>query len=212
MSIAALDTYKRKTAQHIQRAFRFRRTLTAVQWAESVRRMDGGKRFRFDYAPYEREMHETPYREDVQMTVYMMASRLGKTECMMNILGHAVTESPRRILVMYPTISQAEKWSKETLMSEMVAPTPELDDLIGDGAGRRKSGNTILHKLFPGGVMNIFGSNAPGEMRRAKGNLLIADEIDAIVGAESDEGDALEAARRGLGEQVVGQLVEVFPK
>jgi phage terminase large subunit GpA-like protein len=154
--------------------------------------MDGGKRFRFDFAPYQREMMETPFLPDVQQTAYMLASRNGKTEVMMNILGHSISESPRRILVMYPTISQAEKWSKETLMSELVAPTRELDDIIGDGAGRRKSGNTILHKLFPGGMLNIFGSNAPGEMRRAKGNLILADEIDAITGSESDEGDALE--------------------
>ena len=191
MSVA-LASYKSKTCQNIQRSFRFRRTLTAVEWSERVRRMDGNRPFRFDFAPYQREMMEAPFREDVQTTVYMMASRLGKTEVMMNIIGHGVCESQRRILAMYPTISQAEKWSKETLMTELVAPTPELDRILGDGVGRRKSGNTILHKMFPGGSLNAFGSNAPGEMRRAKGNLLIADEIDAIVGAESDEGDALE--------------------
>ena len=189
---AAIDLYKRKTLAHVERACRFRRQLSALQWAEKVRRMEGGRRFRFDFAPYQREMIQAPYDPNTQMTVYMLASRLGKTEVMMNVLGHAICESPRRILVMYPTISQAEKWSKETLMSELVAPTPEIDCLIGDGAGRRKSGNTILHKLFPGGLMNVFGSNAPGEMRRAKGNLQLADEIDSIVGSESDEGDPLE--------------------
>lgn len=188
----AIELYKRETLENIQRVCRFRRQMSALRWAEEKRRMEGGRRFRFDFAPYQREMIQAPYEPDTQMTVYMLASRLGKTEVMMNILGHGIAESPRRILVMYPTISQAEKWSKETLMSELVAPTPEVDCLIGDGAGRRKSGNTILHKLFPGGLMNIFGSNAPGEMRRAKGNLLAADEIDSIVGSESDEGDPLE--------------------
>ena len=191
----ALTRYRRDTAKYAARAFRFRRTLDALQWSEQVRRMDGGAKFRFDFAPYQREMMSVPYQEGVQATVYMLASRLGKTEVIMNVIGHGIAEQPRRILVMYPTISQAEKWSKETLMSELVAPTPELDGLIGDGAGRRKSGNTILHKLFPGGLMNIFGSNAPGEMRRAKGNLLLADEIDAIAGSESDEGDPLEIFR-----------------
>ena len=189
---SAIDLYKNETLDHIKRVCRFRRQMSALQWAEDVRRMDGGRRFRFDFAPYQREMIQAPYEENVQMVVYMLASRLGKTEVMMNVIGHGISESPRRILVMYPTISQAEKWSKETLMSELVAPTPAIDRLIGDGAGRRKSGNTILHKLFPGGLMNVFGSNAPGEMRRAKGNLLLADEIDSIVGSESDEGDPLE--------------------
>ena len=37
----------------------------------------------------------------------------------------------------------------------------------------------------------MFGANAPGDMRRAKGSLLYADEIDAIKRNESDEGDPL---------------------
>lgn len=192
MTAPAASYYALRTAHHIRRAARWRRQMGITEWSETIRRMEGGKRFRVDYAPYEKEMMETPFREDVQMSVFMMASRLGKTESIMNIIGHGIAESPRRILVMYPTISQAEKWSKETLMNELVHPTPDLDDLIGDGKGRRKSGNTILHKLYPGGLMNIFGSNAPGEMRRAKGNLICADEIDAIVSNDGDEGDALE--------------------
>lgn len=192
MSEAALDRYYRGTRRHLERAFRFQRTMTAPEWSEKVRRMEGGRRFRFDFAPYQREMMEAPYDPRVQMTVYMLASRMGKTEVVMNQIGHSIAEAPRRVLVMYPTISQTEKWSKETLMGELVNPTPDLATLIGDDSGRRKSGNTILHKLFPGGLVNAFGSNAPGEMRRAKGNFLFADEIDAIESTESDEGDPLE--------------------
>jgi phage terminase large subunit GpA-like protein len=188
----AIDRYKRETALYLARACKFRRALSAPEWSEQVRRMANGKRFRFDFAPYQREMMETPFRQDVHLTVYQMASRMGKTEVFMNVIGHSIAEVPRRILVMYPSISQAEKWSKETFSSELVNPTPELSDLIGDGEGKRKSGNTILHKIFPGGVINIFGASSPGEMRRAKGNLLIADEIDAFASTQTDEGDPLE--------------------
>lgn len=166
--------------------------MDAPTWSEKVRRMENGARYRFDYAPYQREMMETPFREDVQLTVFMLPSRFGKTEVGMNIIGHGICEQPRKILVMYPTISAAEKWSKETLMTGLVNPTPEIAELIGDGEGRRKSNNTILHKLFPGGLLNAFGSNVGTEMRRAKGNLLFADEIDAYESSEADEGDALE--------------------
>jgi len=154
--------------------------------------MEGGRRYRFDFAPYQREMMETPYRKDVQMTVYQLASRMGKTEVVMNVIGHGIAEEQRKILVMYPVADDAEKWSKETLMQQTVDPTPELARLIGDGEGRRLTGNTILHKQFPGGMLAAFGSNAPGKIRRAKGNLLFADEIDAIKQNEADEGDPLE--------------------
>ena len=62
---------------------------------------------------------ETPFDPNVQMTVFQLASRLGKTEVCMNIIGHSIAESPRRILTLYPTSSQAEKWSKETLEKEL---------------------------------------------------------------------------------------------
>jgi phage terminase large subunit GpA-like protein len=188
----ALELYKRETIKHLRRVCRFRRSLSAVEWSEQIRRMPGGRRFRFSKAPYQREMMETPFHPDVQMTVYMMPSRSGKTETFMNVIGRQITEDACNIIVMYPTISQSEKWSKDTLMTELVESTPELDSILGNASGKRKSGNTLLHKLFPGGSINIFGANVAGEARRAKGRLLIADEIDAIDVPESGEGDPLE--------------------
>ena len=164
-------------------------TRPATQWAEEVRRMDGGRLYRFDFAPYQRQMMQAPFDPGVQMTVFQTASRMGKTEVMMNIIGHAIAEAPRRILWLMPTTSQAEKWSKETLEKELFENTPPLQYLVR--GGKRQSSNTILHKVFPGGILNAFGGNAPGEMRRAKGDLLGADEIDSLMESKSDEGDQL---------------------
>tara|TARA_R100000458_G_C8274851_1_gene249834 strand:+ start:1454 stop:3364 length:1911 start_codon:yes stop_codon:yes gene_type:complete len=188
----ALKKYVASMADALPRCFKFRAAMSAPAWAESVRRMDGGRRYRFDFAPYQREMMETPFKPEVQKTVFQCGSRLGKTETVMNILGHSISEAPRRILVLYPTTSQAEKWSKETLEKELFEPTPALQWLVR--GGRRNSSNTILHKLFPGGLINIFGANSPGEMRRAKGSLLFCDEVDAIQESDGqrDEGDQLE--------------------
>jgi len=76
-------------------------------------------------------------------------------------------------------------------MGELVEPTDALTGLLQDGRGRRLANNTILSKIFPGGYISMFGANVPGDFRRAKGNFLYADEIDAIAIAESDEGDQL---------------------
>ena len=190
MNNCSYKRYKQSIAENIGKIFSTEDQLTAIQWAEQIRRMDGGKKYRFDFAPYQREMMETPFDPNVQMTVFQLASRLGKTEVCMNIIGHSIAECPRRILTLYPTSSQAEKWSKETLEKELFESTPQLQWLVR--GGRRNSSNTILHKLFPGGLINIFGGNAPGEMRRAKGNLLFADEVDALQASTGDEGDQLE--------------------
>ena len=190
--VTALKTLKTQIKADAARAFRYTPPMDAIEWAETKRRMEGGRRFKFSYAPYEREMMDTIYSPDVQLTVFMLASRLGKTEVAMNAIGHAIEQQPRRILVMYPTVSQAEKWSKETLNTELIQTTPSLSTIFGDGSNRRMSANTILHKQFPGGLLNAFGANSPGEMRRAKGNFLFADEIDAIQESDTDEGDPLE--------------------
>ena len=173
----SLKPYHDPTTMAVDRSFAFQATRAATEWSEEVRRMEHG-RYRFSFAPYQREMMEAPYDPRVQLVVYMLASRLGKTEVVMNMIGHAIDELPRRILTLYPTTSQAEKWSKETFEQELCEPTPALQFLVR--GGRRNSANTILHKLFPGGLLNIFGANSPGEMRRAKGNFLFADEIDAL--------------------------------
>jgi phage terminase large subunit GpA-like protein len=188
--MTGIEKYISETPENIEKIFNNNKLLTASEWAENVRRMDGGKQYRFAFAPYQKEMMMTPFDSKIQMTVFQLASRLGKTEVCMNIIGHSIAENPRRILTLYPTTSQAEKWSKETLEKELFESTPQLQWLVR--GGRRDSSNTILHKLFPGGLINIFGGNAPGEMRRAKGNLLFADEVDALMSQTGDEGDQLQ--------------------
>ncbi len=93
---------------------------------------------------------------------------------------------------MWPTTGQAEKFSKDALDGELFSTTPTLNYLSSQ-SGKRKSDQTILHKSFRGGSLTAFGANAPGELRRAKGSFLAADEIDAIVSkeGEADEGDIL---------------------
>lgn len=169
--------------------------LSPVDFAEKVRRLprreSGSNRFSFDYAPYQRYPYECLFDENTLEVVFQLFSRGGKTELVMNAMGYWVVELPSRILVLYPTESAAEKWSKQTLMTELVEPTKAVADILGEGRGRRKSSNTILFKQFPGGYIQAFGGRAPAEMRRAKGNRLFADEIDSIEQEDGDEGDVL---------------------
>ena len=171
-------------------------------WAETIRRMPGGyetaQPFTFAYAPYQLE----PYLEcfnprNIEVDL-MWFSRGGKSEIVQNVLGRTIHQKPCRIGVMWPTLGQAKKWSKDDFMGSLVDPTPELYALIGDGTGRRKSDNTLLHKIFTGGLIDMVGANAVGDLRRMKYRLGYGDEIDAIVEITSDEGSQLEIfAKRG---------------
>jgi phage terminase large subunit GpA-like protein len=190
--ISLAERRKRRT-QYLDRCFSTWAIKPPAEWAVQVRRMPakhGASRpFSFDYAPYQRAMFDSLFDPTVQESIFQLYSRGGKSEVVLNAIGYWIDELPSDIFVMWPTLGQAKKWSKDQLQRELIDPTPSLGALIGDGTGRRKSDNTLLHKIYPGGLIDMVGANSPGDIRRAKGNRLYADEIDAIVEVQSDEGD-----------------------
>jgi phage terminase large subunit GpA-like protein len=179
----------------LDRNLSFWSVMPPAEWATTVRRMPdehgATKEFSFDFAPYQREMFEELFNPRNQEIVFQLFSRGGKSEVVLNALGYTIDQRPCRIGVMWPTLGQAKKWSKDDFQISLIEPTPPLLDLVGDGIGRRKSDNTILHKLYAGGLIDIVGANAPGDLRRMKARFLYADEIDAVVEISSDEGDQL---------------------
>lgn len=159
-------------------------------WAEEVYRLPNGGRFRWDFAPYTKRMFLSQFDRQTIETVFQLYSRGLKSTVVLLAIGYVIDQAPRRILSLWPTNSQAEKWSKDNLCGELLNTTPCLN-FLGDQSGRRIGTQTILHKLFPSGLIDIFGANAPGDMRRAKGSFLYAEEIDAIDTTQTDEGDQL---------------------
>lgn len=192
ISLAAMRT---AAADLLERNFAPWSIMAPIDWARTVRRMPdeygATKSFSFDYAPYELEPFLECFNPLNQEVVLQMFSRGGKSEIVLNVLGWTIHQRPCRIGVLWPTLGQAKKWSKDDFTGSLIDPTNELFDLVGSGAGRRKSDNTLLHKLFAGGLIDIVGANAPGDLRRMKARVLYADEIDAIVEIGTDEGDQL---------------------
>lgn len=164
--------------------------ITPEEWATTVYRLPTGNKFTFEYAPYSKQMFQALFDKQVIETCFQLYSRGLKSTMILLALGYIIDQAPRRILSLWPTNSQAEKWSKDILCGELFNTTPCLNK-YGDGSKKRTGGNTLLHKAFPGGLIDIFGANAPGDMRRAKGSCLYADEIDAVKTEETDEGDQL---------------------
>jgi phage terminase large subunit GpA-like protein len=170
--------------------FRPPEKLNVWQWAEKYRRL--GKdvtakpgRYRVAPTPYQREPQESFEDDDVQTTVLLWASRLGKTEMMNNLQGKKIHNDPMGILVCYPTLDSAKKWSKEFFMP-MVRATPVLKRLIRNSKSR-DSENTILSKRFPGGKVSAIGANSPSGFRQIQAPCVNCDEIDAMEnGPEGD--------------------------
>lgn len=178
-------------------SFRYVEKMSPVEWAEEVYRLPTGGRFSFDYAPYSRKMFESLFDRQNIETILQLYSRGLKSTVILLAIGYTIDQSPRRILSLWPTDSQAEKFSKDALVGELFDTTDCLK-FLGSACKKRTGSVTLLHKAFPGGLIDLFGANAPGNMRRAKGSFLYADEIDAIDTTTTDEGDQLQIfAKRG---------------
>jgi len=118
-----------------------------------------------------------------------MASQIGgKTEMCNNLLGYHMDHEPTNCVVMYPTIEATERYSKRKF-APMARDSPALAKLLSP-ARSRDSGNTITVKEFLGGSVYFVGAASPSSLRQSSGEVLIADEIDAMD--DGDEGDPVE--------------------
>jgi phage terminase large subunit GpA-like protein len=166
--------------------------LTVSQWADRYRVLspEGSFRagpFNSDDAPYQREFMDICGDPRYQSVVGMWASQSGKTETLNCVAGYYIDQDPSPILMLQPTEKMAEAWSKDRL-APMLRDTPRLKGKVSD-ARSRDSGNTILHKQFPGGHLTVAGSNSPASLASRPIRILLLDEIDRYPPSAGSEGD-----------------------
>jgi phage terminase large subunit GpA-like protein len=119
-------------------------------------------------------------------------TQLMKTEFVLNIIGYHIDQDPAPMLIIQPTEKGGEAFSKDRV-DPMMRDTPTLRDKVGDKR-QRDSGNTILHKQFPGGHLTIVGANAPGDLAMRPVRLVLFDETDKYPASAGKEGDPIALA------------------
>jgi len=138
--------------------------------------------------PYQREVLEalSPHSRYAQV-VLMWGSQLGKTEMLLTLIAYIIAMQPGPILVVQPTLSMAEAFSKDRI-SPMIRDMEILRGLVADPKAR-DAGSTIFHRRFVGGHLTIVGSNSPAGLASRPVRYLLMDELDrweASAGAEGD--------------------------
>lgn len=124
----------------------------------------------------------------------MSSAQIGKTELLNNVVGYYMAYDPAPILVLQPTLEMAQTWSKDRL-SPMLRDTPCLKEKVSK-ASAKTSGNTMLHKTFPGGHVTMAGANSPASLASRPIRIVLADEIDRYPPSAGTEGDPLSLARK----------------
>jgi phage terminase large subunit GpA-like protein len=139
----------------------------------------------------------TPYLEEVmealspssrcERVVLMAGAQVGKTECGLNWVGFVIHHAPGPMLLVQPTVEAMKRVSRQRI-DALIEATPVLAERVRDPRSR-DSGNTLLMKEFPGGVLVMTGANSAVGLRSMPVRYLFLDEVDGYPGDVDDEGD-----------------------
>lgn len=174
--------------------------LKVSEWAEAHRVLsrensaEAGP-WRNARTPYLVEIMDAYTDPKVKKISVVASSQVGKSECILNILGYTIDQDPSSILYIQPTVDDAKKFSRLRI-APMIRDSPTLRSKVAD-IKSRDSGNTMLQKSFPGGMLTMVGSNSASGLASTPAKVVLGDERDRWALSAGTEGDpwALAEAR-----------------
>jgi len=172
--------------------------LTISQWADKYRALS--QRASAEPGPWRTE--RTPYLREImdclspsspiERTVFMKGAQIGGTECGNNWIGYVIHQAPGPMMAVQPTVEMAKRNSKQRI-DPLIEESEVLRALVSDPRSR-DSGNTVLSKEFPGGVLVMTGANSAVGLRSMAARYLFLDEVDGYPGDVEGEGDPVNLA------------------
>ena len=115
------------------------------------------------------------------------SSQVGKSEFELNCIGYIIHQDPGNILYIHPDIDDAKKFSQIR-----VGPLIQESDVLRSRVSKAKSrdsGNTLLRKSFPGGMLIMCGTNVPDDLASTPCRYVFGDERDRWAVSAGNEGD-----------------------
>jgi phage terminase large subunit GpA-like protein len=137
--------------------------------------------------PYQVALMDACCHPRIERVTNLKSARTGYTKCIGHVIGYYVHQDPCSILVVQPTLDDAEGWSKEELMP-MIEQTEVLREIVAPSKTRDTS-NTILRKRYPGGFLRAVGANSARGFRRLTVRIVLFEELDGYPPSAGNEGD-----------------------
>ncbi|PQO23370.1 phage tail protein [Rhodobacteraceae bacterium WD3A24] len=172
--------------------------LTVSEWANTHRWLASRAsaepgRYRTDRTPYMRGIMDALSPGDpAQRVTFMKAAQVGATEAGNNWIGFVIHHAPGPMLAVLPTVDLAKRNSRQRI-DPLIEESPALKDRIMP-ARSRDSGNTMLSKEFPGGMIIMTGANSAVGLRSMPARYIFMDEVDAYPPSADEEGDPVSLA------------------
>lgn len=171
---------------------------TVSQWADRHRMLSSrgaaeAGPYRTSRTPYMRAIMDALSPGDpARRVVFPKAAQVGATEAGNNWLGFCIHRAPGPFLLVQPTTDLAKRLSQQRI-EPLIEESPALRELIAPSRSR-DSGNTVMAKRFPGGVLVIAGANSAVGLRSMPARNVFLDEVDAYPGDLDGEGDPIKLA------------------
>src|SRR6202166_3009958 len=172
--------------------------LTVSEWSDRYRTLSQRASaepgpWRTDRTPYLREIMDclSP-SSPIERVVFMKGAQIGGTEVGNNWIGYIIHQSPGPLMAVQPTVEMAKRNSKQRI-DPLIEESNVLRKLVRDPRSR-DSGNTVLAKEFPGGVLVMTGANSAVGLRSMAARYLFLDEVDGYPGDVEGEGDPVNLA------------------
>ena len=157
--------------------------LTVSEWADANRYLSQRAsaepgRWLTSRTPFLKEVMDSLSATDAtERVVFMKGAQVGGTEAGNNALAYWIAASPGPTLAIAPSLEMAKRNSR-TRIDPMIEECPALRKLVRDPKAR-DSGNSMLQKLYPGGVLVLAGANSAASLRSMPARYLFFDELDA---------------------------------
>jgi phage terminase large subunit GpA-like protein len=171
--------------------------LSLSQWADEhfyLSQESSAEAGRWRCYGYQKGILDAITDPEIDQISVMKSARVGYTKCLNAAVGYFIEHDPSSQLVVQPTVDDAKGYSKEEI-APMLRDCPSLARIVVEEAedvGPKDSGNTILHKKYPGGVLSMVGANSGAGFRRISRRFVAFDEIDAYPPSAGSDGDQIE--------------------
>ncbi len=171
--------------------------LSVSEWAEGYRRLSSESSaepgpWRTSRTPYLREPMDAFTDPKVRHIVMVAASQVGKSELINNCIGYIIDQDPGSILFVQPVTVDAKEFSKLRI-APMIRDCPTLRAKVA-APKARESGNTILQKTYPGGILTMCGSTEAHALASKPIRYVFGDERDRWATSAGNEGDPWDLA------------------
>lgn len=180
----------------LTKALRPKESISISQWADKHMILPEGSneagKFRTGNVPYQKEIMDAITDPHVIDVTVMSSSQVGKTTIILCGIGYYIEHEPSTQIMVLPTLSLGEKFSK-TRLAQMIRDIQVLRDKIAP-AKSKDSDNTILFKQYAGGYIVVSGANSPASLSSMPIRVVWMDEVDRFPDSAGSEGDPVTLA------------------